>query len=34
MQLTHFTVGNQAPLFLIAGPCVVETEALELQGKL
>lgn len=28
MQLTHFTVGNRAPLFLIAGPCVVETEAL------
>jgi 2-dehydro-3-deoxyphosphooctonate aldolase (KDO 8-P synthase) len=28
MQLTHFTVGNQSPLFLIAGPCVVETETL------
>ena len=28
MQLTHFKVGNQAPLFLIAGPCVVETESL------
>ncbi len=28
MQLTQFTVGNQAPLFLIAGPCVVETETL------
>ena len=28
MQLTHFEAGNQLPLFLIAGPCVVETEAL------
>ncbi len=28
MQLTHFTVGNHKPLFLIAGPCVVETESL------
>ena len=28
MQLTHFTVGNRLPLFLIAGPCVVETETL------
>ncbi len=28
MQLTHFEVGNHAPLFLIAGPCVVETETL------
>ncbi len=28
MQLTHFTAGNQEPIFLIAGPCVVETEAL------
>jgi 2-dehydro-3-deoxyphosphooctonate aldolase (KDO 8-P synthase) len=28
MKLTHFTVGNRLPLFLIAGPCVVETETL------
>ena len=28
MQLTHFEAGNHAPLFLIAGPCVVETETL------
>jgi len=28
MQLTHFEAGNHAPLFLIAGPCVVETEQL------
>jgi 2-dehydro-3-deoxyphosphooctonate aldolase (KDO 8-P synthase) len=28
MQLTHFEAGNHAPLFLIAGPCVVETESL------
>jgi 2-dehydro-3-deoxyphosphooctonate aldolase (KDO 8-P synthase) len=28
MQLTHFSAGNHQPLFLIAGPCVVETEAL------
>jgi 2-dehydro-3-deoxyphosphooctonate aldolase (KDO 8-P synthase) len=28
MQLTHFSAGNHLPLFLIAGPCVVETEAL------
>ena len=28
MQLTHFAAGNHLPLFLIAGPCVVETESL------
>lgn len=28
MQLTHFEADNRAPIFLIAGPCVVETEAL------
>ena len=28
MQLTQFEVGNQSPIFLIAGPCVVETESL------
>jgi 2-dehydro-3-deoxyphosphooctonate aldolase (KDO 8-P synthase) len=28
MRLAHFHVGNDAPLFLIAGPCVIESEAL------
>ena len=28
MQLGDFTVGGDAPLFFIAGPCVIETEAL------
>lgn len=28
MQLTHFEAANNAPVFLIAGPCVVETETL------
>ncbi len=28
MQLCNFTVGNDQPFFLIAGPCVVESEAL------
>ena len=28
MQLTHFNAGNDLPFFLIAGPCVVETESL------
>ena len=28
MQLGNFTVGGDAPLFFIAGPCVIETEAL------
>lgn len=28
MQLCNFTVGDEAPLFFIAGPCVIETETL------
>ena len=28
MQLCNFTAGPDQPLFLIAGPCVVESEAL------
>ena len=28
MQLCDFTVGDEAPLFFIAGPCVIETETL------
>lgn len=28
MQLNHFKIGLDQPLFLIAGPCVVESEAL------
>src|SRR5438046_255926 len=31
MQLTHFTVDNDKPFFLIAGPCVIESEALVLE---
>ncbi|MEE8079498.1 MAG: 3-deoxy-8-phosphooctulonate synthase [Pseudomonadales bacterium] len=31
MQLCDFEVGNDQPLFLIAGPCVVESEALALE---
>jgi 2-dehydro-3-deoxyphosphooctonate aldolase (KDO 8-P synthase) len=36
MHLTNFTVGNDKPLFLIAGPCVIESEGLILDtaGKL
>lgn len=30
MQLCHFSVGQDKPFFLIAGPCVVESEALAL----
>lgn len=30
MKLTHFTVGNERPFFLIAGPCVIESEQLVL----
>ena len=26
MQLGHMTVGDGQPLFVIAGPCVIETE--------
>ncbi|WP_428265140.1 3-deoxy-8-phosphooctulonate synthase [Haliangium sp.] len=31
MKLAGYTVGNQAPLFLIAGPCVIESEGLALE---
>ena len=31
MQLLGFPAGPRAPLFLIAGPCVVESEALQLE---
>src|SRR3970282_884725 len=36
MQLCNFTVGVEQPLFLIAGPCVVESEdmAMDTAGKL
>ncbi len=36
MKLCGFEVGNQQPLFLIAGPCVIESEqlALDTAGKL
>jgi len=30
MRLAGFDVGSQTPLFLIAGPCVIESEALGL----
>lgn len=30
MQLTHFIADNDKPFFLIAGPCVIESEALVL----
>jgi 2-dehydro-3-deoxyphosphooctonate aldolase (KDO 8-P synthase) len=30
LELCGFEVGNRAPLFLIAGPCVIESEALAL----
>ena len=31
MKLAGFEVGNRAPIFLIAGPCVIESEALALE---
>ncbi|MEM6707550.1 MAG: 3-deoxy-8-phosphooctulonate synthase [Pseudomonadota bacterium] len=31
MRLTHFEVGIDKPIFLIAGPCVIESEALALE---
>lgn len=31
MKLCHFEVGTDKPLFLIAGPCVIESEALALE---
>lgn len=36
MKLCHFEVGNRSPLFLIAGPCVIEGEGLmlEIAGQL
>src|SRR3989338_9850730 len=36
MQLTYFTTDNDEPFFLIAGPCVIESEALvmEVAGQL
>ena len=30
MKLTHFDIGPTSPLFLIAGPCVIESESLAL----
>lgn len=36
MQLTHFNADNDQPFFLIAGPCVIESEqlVLDVAGKL
>ena len=31
MKLCHFNTDNQSPLFLIAGPCVIESESLALE---
>src|SRR5690348_12953193 len=31
MKLLDFEVGNEKPLFLIAGPCVIETQELTLR---
>jgi 2-dehydro-3-deoxyphosphooctonate aldolase (KDO 8-P synthase) len=31
MKLCHFTVGTNQPFFLIAGPCVIESEALAIE---
>ena len=31
MQLNRFKVGINQPLFLIAGPCVIESEALVME---
>ncbi|MGD9592406.1 MAG: 3-deoxy-8-phosphooctulonate synthase, partial [Candidatus Berkiella sp.] len=31
MKLCHFEVNNESPLFLIAGPCVIESEGLILE---
>lgn len=31
MKLAHFEVGSDTPLFLIAGPCVIESEALAIE---
>lgn len=32
MKLCHFEVGNDKPLFLIAGPCVIESETLAIES--
>lgn len=36
MKICHFTVGNDQPFFLIAGPCVIESEqfAIDTAGEL
>ena len=36
MKLCHFTAGLEHPLFLIAGPCVIESETMtiEVAGQL
>jgi 2-dehydro-3-deoxyphosphooctonate aldolase (KDO 8-P synthase) len=36
MKLCHFNVGIKHPLFLIAGPCVIESEGMviEVAGQL
>ena len=31
MKLLNFNVGNDYPIFLIAGPCVVESESLQIE---
>ena len=31
MQLCDFEVGEDKPLFVIAGPCVIESEALAME---
>ena len=31
MQLANFTVGSDQPFFLIAGPCVIESEAIVME---
>lgn len=31
MKLCHFEIGEQRPLFLIAGPCVIESEAMAME---
>jgi 2-dehydro-3-deoxyphosphooctonate aldolase (KDO 8-P synthase) len=31
MKLCNFEIGNNSPLFLIAGPCVIESEALAIE---
>lgn len=31
MKLCHFEIGERRPLFLIAGPCVIESEAMALE---